>query len=357
MKNKITTYMFLVLIFGISILNILVKDKEISFNERRYLQKFPEITFDDILDKDFMEDFDNYMLDQFALREDFRSLKAFVTYNIFNKVDNNKIYIKDGMIFKSEYPTNKKSINNFIEKINLITEKYLTNNNVFYSIIPDKNYYINDNKYLNIDYEYLYNEVNQGLETLKYIELRDVLSLNDYYKTDTHWKQENLEKVVDRFGIELNFTITHSYEKKSYEPFYGVYYGQSAMKLNPDKIYFLTNSMIDSVKVDNYEKDNVMYNTNKLTSLDAYDVYLSGSTPLITLYNPNQQNGKELIIFRDSFGSSLAPLLSQAYEKITLIDLRYMNTKYMEKLVEFNNQDVLFLYSTLIVNNSSSIKV
>jgi len=62
------------------------------------------------------------------------------------------------------------------------------------------------------------------------------------------------------------------------------------------------------------------------------------------------------VLFRDSFGSSLAPLLIEFYSKITLIDMRYINSNNYLEMIEFDNQDVLFLYSTLIVNNSSTLK-
>ena len=61
-------------------------------------------------------------------------------------------------------------------------------------------------------------------------------------------------------------------------------------------------------------------------------------------------------IFRDSFASSLAPLLIEGYSKITLIDIRYMRSKDIEKYVKIENQEVLFLYSTLVLNNSSILK-
>ena len=65
---------------------------------------------------------------------------------------------------------------------------------------------------------------------------------------------------------------------------------------------------------------------------------------------------RELVIFRDSFASSLAPLLIEYYSKITLIDIRYISSNEYLKLIEFNNQDILFLYSTLLVNNSGTLK-
>ena len=64
-----------------------------------------------------------------------------------------------------------------------------------------------------------------------------------------------------------------------------------------------------------------------------------------------------MIIFRDSFASSLAPLLIPYYQKITLIDLRYININYIAPQIDFQNKDVLFLYSTLIVNNSFILKI
>ena len=63
------------------------------------------------------------------------------------------------------------------------------------------------------------------------------------------------------------------------------------------------------------------------------------------------------LIFRDSFGSSIVPLLVPFYKKITLVDLRYINMNLVNNYITFNNQDVLFLYSTLIVNNSFILKI
>jgi hypothetical protein len=76
----------------------------------------------------------------------------------------------------------------------------------------------------------------------------------------------------------------------------------------------------------------------------------------VTVENPNGNTGKELIIFRDSFASSLAPLLMEGYDKITLIDLRYLASINVGRFVEFTDQDVLFLYSSNLVNNGKQVK-
>ena len=78
--------------------------------------------------------------------------------------------------------------------------------------------------------------------------------------------------------------------------------------------------------------------------------------PLLTIYNDKNTSGKELIIFRDSYGSSLAPLLLSSYSKITLVDTRYISPTILGNYINFDNKDVLFIYSISIINNSYSLK-
>ena len=94
----------------------------------------------------------------------------------------------------------------------------------------------------------------------------------------------------------------------------------------------------------------------KANGPDLYEVLLSGAQPLLTIENPAGKADRELVIFRDSFGSSLAPLLLESYGKVTLVDIRYMHPDQVESYVNFQNQDVLFLYSALILNSSRSLK-
>ena len=62
------------------------------------------------------------------------------------------------------------------------------------------------------------------------------------------------------------------------------------------------------------------------------------------------------MLFRDSFGSSLAPLLLSGYRKVTLVDLRYIASSQLERFITFTDQDVLFLYSSLILNGGSMLR-
>ena len=141
-------------------------------------------------------------------------------------------------------------------------------------------------------------------------------------------------------------------------PFYGVYYGQAALPMEPETMYYLQSDLLDGCKVFDYETNQYarVYDMGKLESKDLYDIFLSGSKSLLRIENPNAATEKELIVFRDSFGSSMVPLLVQGYSAVTVVDIRYISTEVLDRFVEFKGQDVLLLYSTLVLNNSNTIK-
>ena len=224
-------------------------------------------------------------------------------------------------------------------------------------IIPDKNYYLESKDFLHIDYDYIYNEINKL--NIKTIDISNIMSLEDYYETDTHWRQEKLDKVIKKMSQIMNFNYQKiNYKENIYNNFYGVYYGESAINRKPETLIYLTNNNLNNLQVKYLENNNLstIYNLDNLTSLDSYEVYLDGASSFIETYNKNSNSDKELIIFRDSFASSITPLLTNYYKKITLIDNRYINSNNYLNLIEFTNQDIIFMYSTLIVNNSSTLK-
>ena len=99
-----------------------------------------------------------------------------------------------------------------------------------------------------------------------------------------------------------------------------------------------------------------MYQVEKAAGRDAYEMFLSGALSLVTIEDKDAQTGRRLVLFRDSFGSSIAPLLLGGYDKITLVDICYIHPQLLGQFVDFEECDVLFLYSTLVLNHSDTLK-
>ena len=364
MKKDLKAFIYSILVgvvfFGLSIFAWFKPSDDFSYTERRPLSQFPELNSSSISDGIFMGKFEDYTLDQFPFREKFRSLKAATHKYVFWQSDNNGIYLADGYISKLDYPYSTKAKENAIKKFQSIYDKYIKDSdaNVYLSVIPDKNYFLAEkNGYLSMDYDAFFNDMEQTFDYMEYIDIRDLLTIDDYYFTDTHWRQEKILDVAKRLGEKMGVNLKAEYETiELTTPFYGVYYGQLALPVDPDNIAYLSNPLFKDCVVFDYEHQTEIpvYNMDLATGKDPYEMYLSGSLSVITIENPNATTDKELVIFRDSFGSSIAPLFAEGYQKITLLDIRYLNQNMIPNFVTFENQDVLFLFSTAVLNNETA---
>lgn len=358
LKNVVVTIVFVFIIVIFLIANIIKKDDMISVSERRKLEQFPQISVRTLLNGTFFDKFNKFTTDQFVKREEFRKIKINTEFNLLKKSDYNNLYEYEDYIINRLYPLNEKSVANFTKKINQIYEQYLTDeNDIYFTVVPDKNYFIDGNN-LKLDYDKLESILTNNLSFASYIRIFDELELEDYYKTDTHWKQEKLSKIAQNFAKNMNVNLENKYEEKVICDFQGTYSGQLPISNAKDKIKILTNTEIEKCKVYNYEtnEETLVYDMKKVNSLDKYDIYLSGATPLLKIENPESKTNRELIVFRDSYASSIVPLLIPEYSTITLIDTRYISPKLLPSYVDFSNQDVLFMYSTLVINDSYSLK-
>ena len=338
--------------------------KEASDAERRPLAQFPKLDAASLSGSKFMTEFEDYTLDQFPGRDLFRRLKSLVHYNILQQKDNNGIYIADGYAAKLDYPINTEAVDHALSRLQFVYDTYLKeqDSKVYMSVIPDKGYYLAaPNGYPAMDYEALFATVQEKLPFATHIDITDTLAAEDYYFTDTHWRQEKLLPAAQKLCSAMGVTAPtqEAFTKTKLErPFYGVYYGQAALPMDPEDLYVLESDLLNACQVYSYEhgKYAPVYDLDKLSGKDPYDVFLSGAQSLLRIENPNAKTDRELMVFRDSFGSSMVPLLVQDYKTVTLVDIRYLDSRMLGRFLEFNGQDVLFLYSTLVLNSGTTLK-
>ncbi len=337
-------------------------DRAASEAERRPLAQMPVLSPDTLLTGKFMSAFESYTQDQFPLRDRFRTLKSLFHAYVLGQRDNNDIYIADGYAAALDFPLDTQSVANAVEKFQFLKDKYLEGSKIYMAVVPDKSYYLAEpNGYPAMDYEAMFSLIREGMPWAEHIDLTDRLTIADYYRTDTHWRQEKLLPVAQKLAHAMGLTVPKPEDftaTRVDRPFYGVYYGQAALPLPAEELYVMDSPLLAQCKVFVHEWDKYaqVYDKTQLESKDLYDIFLSGSRSLLTIENPNGAADRELIVFRDSFGSSLVPLLVQDYKTVTVVDIRYLSSALLDRFVEFSGQDVLFLYSTLVLNNSATLK-
>ena len=341
----------------------ILPDADESTVEKRHLAKSPALSFSSVANGSFMNGFEKYMLDQFPLRNGFRSLKAAVNAKAFIKKDNNGLYSVGEHLSKLDFPTDFDSVERAAQRFRYVYDAYLRNGGTktYLSVIPDKNTFIaSQNGYPDKDYKALVDRLRSGFPEVKYIDISGLLSADDFYYTDSHWRQERILKVADEIADKMVAERIGQCEKHDAGiSFYGVYYGQAALPHAPESLFYLDNAVIRSLKVYNVEtsSDIPVYDLSAAAGRDPYEMFLGGVRSIIRITNPNTAKKRRLIVFRDSFGSSIAPLLAAGYSEITLVDIRYVSPSSLGKLIDFTKaDDALFIYSASVINNSETIK-
>ena len=357
---------FFLFLCGFSVVHFLLPDKDFSPEERKPLAQAPTLTWDTIRTGDFFSEAETYLLDQFPLRNRFLDTKRVLDKNIF-MMSGSSGYASVGKHLTQVTPTlNEDQVEHAVKIFNKIIATYPKINNVYYAVVPDKNYFLTQIKdQPSLDYDRLF-QIAEGIQGEK-IDITSLLSLDDYYYTDNHWRQERILPVAEALcnAMGVKPASSDSYHATTLEGFKGMYYTLTESPPEPEELIYLRNDAIDHAtvkrlndalkieKMDMYTEENL-----DKERTDAYDVYLDGPESMITIENPNASSDKHLILIRDSFGSSLAPLLVDSYAKITVLDLRYLKFSMFSAVgIDFTHADVLFLFSTSTLNNAKALSI
>ncbi|MGM9636993.1 MAG: DHHW family protein [Eubacteriales bacterium] len=359
-KNILILSLFLLFLGGFGLAGILIPDKEMSAEERRTLEQLPEYDSQQGFSA-YMNQMDAYLTDQFPLRLTFRRLKVGFAAYLLGQSDVNGYTVKNGSEFEQIYPLKVQNHEHTAKVLSGLIDSRFSDCQVYYSIIYDKGYYAD--KGLGLDYETLLSCYQTALgEKAEYIDLSDCLTLEDFYKTDIHWRQECLDKSLSRLSEAMGFELFADGELTEVDAgdFYGVLYGQAAFPVGKDTMVYLTNDLLEECQVTVLNGDTAVsgsvYDTEAfVNSDDSYDLFLGGENAVVVIENPNATGDRNLILFRDSFGRSLSPLMVKSYKQITLVDLRWVKTRHLtlfeEVLPTGENTDVLFLYSAQVLNS------
>ena len=274
-----------------------------------------------------------------------------------------EVYVYRGYAAATDAPWSEKSLDFAAKRLGHLLETYFTGEGYrrYLAVVPDKAQFTEPPEgYAPAGARETADYLAQRLP-VEEIGIAPLLSLEDYYRTDPHWRQERLRPVAralaDAMGVSLPDTAEESLHTLAGE-FHGSYWGKTAEPLAADVLSYITSPLLDGCVVYDYETDSTggVYD---LTAAEKapYDLFLSGSKALLRIENPAAGNDRTLIMFRDSFGSSLIPLLAQGYGTVYAVDIRYLATDALARVVTFPEEaDVLLVYSATVLQNSVTLK-
>ncbi len=349
------TALFCLFVFGFGAALLILPDREFSEQENRYLTQFPSPTLDSVKSGAFMSDFEEYVNDQFPLRDGWIALKAWAE-RLSGKQENNGVYFggQDTLINRVDTPAWSvlEGQLGYVDALvgNTAVPVYLgiipTSAAVWAGRLPAGAPTADELSLIDRMY------FATGAATIDMAgALLDHSGEDIYYRTDHHWTSlgayYGANAILQAMGLEA--LDIGDYQKTTVtDEFYGTTFSTSGVRwVKPDCIDIYVPQ--EGVEVTSWfgtqPSQGSLYVDSWLAEKDKYSFFLGGrQQPLCVVENP-AVDGPRLLVIRDSYSDSLAPFLSQRFSQVHLFDPRTNKTSVMD-YVEDNGIDmVLVLYS------------
>lgn len=201
--------------------------------------------------------------------------------------------------------------------------------------------------------DYMLSQMDDGI--VKVDMFQNLVDHNDeylYFRTDHHWTglgaYYGYESICEAAGMEA--APLDAFEEWDQGEFEGSIYWSSG---NPSKL------RLDNVYAYNPPGDLEMWISDSsdssfpwpvLTDMSASDKYskymtfLAGDHALTKIVNHDLPEGKTCVMIKDSYGNPVAPLLTQNYHTVYVIDYRKYFTMNIQNFAEqYDVDDVIFL--------------
>ncbi len=359
---------FFVLISGAS---LIIKDREFSPNENRYLAETPELSWDNILSGKFQDGLEDYLRDQVCFRDGWITVKTGIQ-KACGDTDIGGAYVgKDGYDFEKITPedVDEKQVDRNIKAVEdyfMTASETIDKQKLSFLLVPTSGLVMQEKLPKNarlFDQAKYIDQVQKAMKDYNFVDVRDTLMDHNeeyiYYKTDHHWtsagaclaydawsertggeieKEDGLAKnvVSDKFRGSLYSKILDA--DSAYDEIWT--YG-----LQKDEAF---GSKDCTVTIDEKQQLDSIYDDEKLQEKDKYAYFLGGNYGQVHIQNQkaaSKAKGKNILIIKDSFANSFVPFVTQDYENIYMVDLRYYNGDMKAYLQEHEITDVLVLYN------------
>ncbi len=356
MRGKIISILFIVLIFGLAIFNLLEPDQVFSENENRYLAQRPSFSLSALADGSYIEEVGEYMTDQFPLRNEWVGLKTLVELAIGKKDSGGVYFGKDGYLIEmfsevdeERYEKNWKDVKMFCD----YAQKSL-GIQVQVMLVPVASGILEEKlpAYApEVDQSALLEQAQAGGVPL--VDVTEALQEHDteyiYYKTDHHWTSLGAYYAYQAWQKSLG-NETKPLEAYTEEVLSDQFFGTTYSKANlytaePDTItaYYTEDKAEVSYNLGAETADS-FYTRSYLQVKDKYSVFLNGNQSETEIKGRNPQGGK-LLLIKDSYANTFAQFALEDYAEVHLIDLRYYKSSVIDYIKEQGITDVLILYN------------
>ena len=362
-QNIIIIAVFGLLIVSLGLLSWLTPDAEFSENENRVLQQLPRLTADTVKSGDFGDEVEDYLSDQFWQRDRWTAIRSRAKMLLLNR-DIGGVYLADDGYYIEKVTPNDldgerlaKNLQTLRQFFDRCTERGMAAENMTFLPVPTPGCILRDKlpEYATLfDEDAVFAQMEAALEGYRLPDLREPFAAAAgerqlYYRTDHHWTTAGalLGYQCYRAALGLSVPDEADFTVEEYPGFRGTLYSKvldANAATDTVMLYRQPGDTGWSVRYDNTDHAGC-YDTAKLSQKDMYEVFFGGNWPTVTIRG-GEENGRRLLVLKDSYANAFLPFAAADYEEIVAVDLRYYLGSLSELMQQEGITDLLVLYST-----------
>ena len=336
-----------VILLGLSVGSFFfTPDRAFSENENRYLQTTPELTADNVLSGKFMTETENYTSDQILLRDFWTGTRS-ALQRLEGRQDISGTYLgADGRYF-AKVTDDTFDWDNYQKNLTAVEAFFAANSGKACTVlmVPSPAGVLGAELPANAPYydeDRAFGMLEERLGAA-FADARAALAgaADPYYHTDHHWTTAGAQAAYGVWAAATGHTARSYTLTQAADSFRGTLYSKVLL---PDSAYdavdYCPDITIVSADCDGTERDS-LYDLTALEKKDKYELFLGGNYAKAVI-RTGTENGKHLLVIKDSFANCFVPFLAGDYETITMVDLRYCREKLQPLADEAD--DILVLY-------------
>ena len=352
--DLLTVGLFLLALLAVPLWWLLCPRRTFSESERRYLAEPPKLSAQSLKSWAYDDAVETYLADQLPGRDALVGLDAYTVLLSGRQVSEEIWRDKEGYLVEAPIEASLDQLQKRLSRMAALGEK--TGLPVYVLAVPSTGYVRRGAlpealASLYHDDEYLIRIAHTpGIAAVDVAETFLKEGQSWYYRTDHHWTGPGA------YAAYRIFMETAGHEALSYDSWYhhtvagyvGSTRSRSALWLTRGDTLTIDEPMDTPVSV-SFSDDPQTYTSlffyDHLSEYDWYPLFLDGNHPVTVVENLTAADAPTLVLVKDSFGNTLAPLLIPSYKRIVLVDPRYYRGSVADLCGQYGADELLFCYS------------
>jgi len=356
-------------VVALDILFLVTGVRAYSPTENRNLQTFPALSAHTLASGRFEAQFDDFVADQFPLRDGWIRVKA-AADRLLGRTESNGVFLaKDGCLiqdFSAPAPEN------YAGTLEALADFRARHSDIpLYALVAPSALSVNRKK---LPAGAVCGDEDGYLDRLKadltgagirFVDVRERFSeiagdTQLYYRTDHHWTTDGAYEAFRLLAREMGLDEGAWQRTLVSDSFSGTLTASSGFRMNEtDPIcVYLPEQPGDYVV--SYVEEGVRsasaYHVENLEKRDQYTLFFDGNHPLVRLETASG-NSRCVMVIKDSYANCFVPFMIPACRRIVMVDPRYF-TDDIDALVEAEGvTDILLLYNANTLASDTALRV